>query len=336
MSESREHASAVGCYEKPEDNPCKTCASVTCARIWKLDCVRTNIYKELEVYSSNLFASIASKHIQSATGSLAMNPQRRILKLSFKGQSPSDIKLQVMLAGGRVIESNEELSKKLLQFLRASATVLYSIEGSSIIRKSLLLAYELANKNEDRLLFQVLELWRLTNTICRKDFWHLSFETLSEEDKPQQLNGSESPHFANMAYAQIRAAAEMHASSLSKNIMIDLEKRLGRKERCQGFETFLIGVTLLNCVERMVWSLKAYSNGSEMTEVVSSMKSIDLYVEQAESFSEFISKLFGMRGIVLRVRTNHENGVLQAIATNAPIAKGWLSSIELTSMFCFT
>lgn len=64
------------------------------------------------------------------------------------------------------------------------------------------------------------------------------------------------------------------------------------------------------------------------------MKSIDPYVEQAESFSEFISKLFGMRGIILRVRTNQENGVLQTIATNAPIAKGWLTKIELTSMSC--
>lgn len=66
------------------------------------------------------------------------------------------------------------------------------------------------------------------------------------------------------------------------------------------------------------------------------MKSIDLYVDQAESFSEFISKLFGMRGIIVRVRTNQENGILQAIATNTPIAKGWLSNIELTSMSCFT
>lgn len=120
---------------------------------------------------------------------------------------------------------------------------------------------------QDRLLFQVLELWRLTNIMCRKDCWHLTFETLSEEDKPQELNGSEGPHSANIAYAQIRAVAEMHASSLSKNVMIELEKRLGRKERCQGFGTFLVGVILLNCIERMVWSLKAYSSELKMTEV---------------------------------------------------------------------
>ncbi|KAL9043246.1 MAG: hypothetical protein Q9214_003561 [Letrouitia sp. 1 TL-2023] len=114
------------------------------------DCVRTNIYKELEIYSSNLFTSIASNCIKSATSSLVMNPQRRILKISLQGQSSSDIKLQMLLVGGRVSESNEELSKKLLQFLRASATILYSVEGSSIIRKSVFLAYELANKNEVR------------------------------------------------------------------------------------------------------------------------------------------------------------------------------------------
>lgn len=79
-----------------------------------------------------------------------MNPQRRILKMSLEGQSPRDINLQILLVGGRVSESNEVLSRKLLQFLRASATILYSVEGSSIIRKSVFLAYELANKNEVR------------------------------------------------------------------------------------------------------------------------------------------------------------------------------------------
>ena len=33
------------------ESPCKTCASVTSARIWKLECLRTNIYKELDIYS---------------------------------------------------------------------------------------------------------------------------------------------------------------------------------------------------------------------------------------------------------------------------------------------
>lgn len=45
--------------------------------------------------------------------------------------------------------------------------------------------------------------------------------------------------------------------------MIDLERRLERKEKCQGFETFLVGVLLLNCVERMCFAFKRVSD--EMT-----------------------------------------------------------------------
>lgn len=32
------------------ESPCKTCASVMSARVWKLDCMRTNIYKELDIF----------------------------------------------------------------------------------------------------------------------------------------------------------------------------------------------------------------------------------------------------------------------------------------------
>ena len=56
-------------------------------------------------------------------------------------------------------------------------------------------------------------------------------------------------------------------STLSKSIMIDLEKRLERKERCQGIECYLVGVIFLNCVERMSWCLKAHENTKETPEV---------------------------------------------------------------------
>jgi len=35
------------------DNPCKTCAAVTSARVWKLDCIRTSIVKEFELYHTS-------------------------------------------------------------------------------------------------------------------------------------------------------------------------------------------------------------------------------------------------------------------------------------------
>ncbi len=49
--------------------------------------------------------------------------------------------------------------------------------------------------------------------------------------------------------------------------MVDLEKRLERKERCQGFETFFVGVILLNCIERMSWAMVRASHTEEVQDV---------------------------------------------------------------------
>jgi len=34
------------------ESPCKSCLAVTTQRVWKLECTRTSIYKELELYSA--------------------------------------------------------------------------------------------------------------------------------------------------------------------------------------------------------------------------------------------------------------------------------------------
>lgn len=74
---------------------------------------------------------------------------------------------------------------------------------------------------------------------------------LHEIDYPQT-------HFLLCAY--IRAAAEKSASILAKTIMNDLERRLERQFRARGFETFLIGVILLNCAEKMSWYFKTFED----------------------------------------------------------------------------
>lgn len=50
--------------------------------------------------------------------------------------------------------------------------------------------------------------------------------------------------------------------------MVELEKRLERKERCQGFETFFVGVILLNCIERMSWAMNRASLTNEIQDVI--------------------------------------------------------------------
>ena len=71
-----------------------------------------------------------------------------------------------------------------------------------------------------------------------------------------------------MIQAQFQAVAETRTSAISRSIMIDLEKRLERKEKCRGFETFLVGIILLNCTERMCWALKSLDEKVQNSEVI--------------------------------------------------------------------
>lgn len=58
--------------------------------------------------------------------------------------------------------------------------------------------------------------------------------------------------------AQLRSAAEKRGADLSKSVMSDLERRLIQKEKGGTFETFLVAILLLNCVERICWLFRAW------------------------------------------------------------------------------
>lgn len=57
---------------------------------------------------------------------------------------------------------------------------------------------------------------------------------------------------------QLLMAAEKRAASLGKFVMNDLERRLLQRQQANPFETFLVAVLLLACVERMCWLFKTW------------------------------------------------------------------------------
>ncbi|KAL9039225.1 MAG: hypothetical protein Q9180_002654, partial [Flavoplaca navasiana] len=124
--------------------------------------------------------------------------------------------------------------------------------------------------DQDKLLAQSFNLWSLTQVIISNpDDLDISLHPFDgePEDHPQQpCQSGESReriprpfHSHHTITAQLQAAAEQGACDISKDIMVELEKRLERKERCQGFETFFVGAILLNCIERMCWAIKRAS-----------------------------------------------------------------------------
>ena len=190
-----------------------------------------------------------------------------------------------------------------------------------------------------------------------------TFKEQASIPSPQTSSTIELEHIAS----QFRAAASCLSSSLSKIIMVELERRLERRDRCQGFSTYLAGILLLNCVERLCWCLRsAHENltasdqdvratnwlfgnyipqdsaddiltSHRFIQLWPSEKPIDYFLTQSSQFAAFLSKLFKMRGILLQIRPEpgDEDGILGTNSDMSPLADQWLRELKLTSKTSF-
>lgn len=216
---------------------------------------------------------------------------------------------------------------------------------------------------QDKLLAQTVDLYALTRIITNDpdDWKYFLYPTNTHAEDAEQSSTTPDaftdprrlpPESGKYMAAQIKAAAEHRASTISKNVMIDLERRLERKERCQGFETTLVGILLLNCVERMCWAFQRVKNEMTPQDVSDTPdqcihipqsallthsiqwpleNSYEYYLDQAASFAEFLAKLYKMRGVLLQLHPMSEDGILHTSPSIAPLADHWLRELRLTS-----
>ncbi|KAL8785221.1 MAG: hypothetical protein Q9213_003490 [Squamulea squamosa] len=236
-----------------------------------------------------------------------------------------------------VDQTPDQVSSKLLPYMRATVSHPSYEEPPLLSNRT----FGIAVRSEDTLLAQSFDLWSLTQAITSgPDHWDISVKPRSIRPEDQrQLSGQAgeasdivhgSSQFRQIITAQLQAAAEQGACDISKHIMVELEKRLERKERCQGFETFFVGIILLNCVERMSWAMERASRTEEAKDWPLG-RPLESYMDQDAHFAEFLSKLFQMRGILANVKQIPEGGMLLGSHGNAPIVDEWLGELQFTS-----
>ncbi len=86
-------------------------------------------------------------------------------------------------------------------------------------------------------------------------------------NEPVRINETNNPQSYQLICSQLRSAAEKLAATISKTVLNELEKRLERRDKCRGFETFLVGIVLLSCVEKMSWYYKTFDDVKWSAEV---------------------------------------------------------------------
>ncbi|KAL9604556.1 MAG: hypothetical protein Q9179_001816 [Wetmoreana sp. 5 TL-2023] len=365
------------------ESPCNTCASVISARVWKLDCVRTNIYKELDVFNTGAFGIMASRLLERSQGQSRLRRGQYSIRFAHAEKDVAPISFGARLEqrqdtqnagtfGTETLptalevpfldETPEQISSKLLPYMQMTISHLSYEEPSRFMGPSIRTALKIVQAGnehpdtdlpaskartqktltQDRLLALSLDLWALIQVVVsRPKDWQLSpaphdvsTADQGQESAPVGSSALASPiQTSQCITAQLQAAAEQRASFISRNVMIELEKRLERKEKCQGFETFLVGILLLNCVERMSWAMRSVSDSGKDQDWPLE-EPVNHYLDQAARFAEFLAKLYKMRGILLHVRQSAEDGILLPRPLNGPEVSEWLNGLHLSGRSC--
>ena len=122
------------------------------------------------------------------------------------------------------------------------------------------------------LLERVLELWIATHiladgelqwkTFCNPTLPPTSMHSLAQpsDDGRTPIDSVTNSESYELLCSQLRAATEKRASQLSKSVMNDLERRLLQRQQSGWFETFLVALILLNCVERTCWLFRSWDD----------------------------------------------------------------------------
>ena len=134
--------------------------------------------------------------------------------------------------------------------------------------------------------------------------------------------------------SQLRAAMEKRAMALSKTVLNDMERRLLQRQKSGWFETFLIAIVLLNCVERLCWLFRSWDN-EEFAPRWPLDKRPPYYYTKAEGFSDILHMLLRMRSLPPKTVVNPETGILKAVEGSDENAVRWFDMIQVTRTYSF-
>ena len=333
-----------------DGTPCDTCKNVESARVWKQPCSRTKIAEDFQMYSAGLHVVLAH-HEVNATKSRALfrsSPHQieashypeTTVYATFNGLEGQVIPVEGNIDPGlsgdfstntlRILDSdNDDLPMKLEAYMKRISGVFFAREPSHFMNATLILAQQLAVEKADVLLESALELWSIVHILVDHELrW-----TISERidiDAPAGHGTAISPNSGDGTYnllgLQLNAAAEKKASVICKHVLSQLERRLlERVSPANSFETFLIVIIILNCVEKSTWLFKSWEQESFKARWPLDKNPI-WFASQGEHLTDMLQMLLRMRNVPPKIYIR-DDGVL---ATDSdPVAHDYFESIQL-------
>ncbi|KAF2746395.1 hypothetical protein M011DRAFT_487181 [Sporormia fimetaria CBS 119925] len=293
VRDMRRHGACIRCrmLKKPcsPGDPCRSCTFSEAARLWKQPCFRTRIAEEFTLYSVGLQATLTFQALGYARNQLRLDPvPGRLeathhvdsnifatfptLRSSDQAMANADIDPVILGTfaplGVEIIDDEDTIPTRLEHYVQKSVHAFVDAESSPFMAKTIQTGFALGGTNPDGLFLKVVELWHLTQILTSRDLrWHLYSNPVAaptmtptiitqselEEEARVPITPREHSTSYRLITLQLQAAAEKRAGPQARMVMNDLERRLLRRQQIHPFETFLIAVILLACVERMCW-----------------------------------------------------------------------------------
>ena len=407
VQEVRKRGACIRCrmLKKPcsGDNPCNTCQNVESARLWKQPCIRTRIAEEFNLYSAGLHAVLSFHAISQAKGQIRLSqipgrieathyPDSGIVATftPLKCLAPGDVDPTILGAIApsqlEIIDTEDDIGGKLDHYVKAVVPSFCESEESAFMRVTTNISLSISSTNSDNLLNKVRELWNLTRILNSPSlYWHFfSNPSLAPTINPPTINTSDLETINrtpisrtqnelsyNLIKSQLMGATEKRAATLARIVMNDLERRLLQRQQANPFETFLVAVVLLACVERMCWLFRTWedhNNPSPMNTVHITQPPTDeatadeqlaralraapaddsdipprnpgwpldkppaYYSQQGERFSDILFMLLKMRGVPPKPEVRPIDGVLAIYGDGGDDkVREWYEGIGVTS-----
>lgn len=301
-----------------DESPCGTCKSVESARLWKVPCIRNRLGEDFAMYSAGLHTVLAHREETRTQATIHRTDVSHVIECSHFPQTT--VYATFNAREGRPITSvgnidpgldanfninsvkwldheRDDLPVKLEAYMKRMSNVFFENESSDFMRITLTIAQALAVEKDDALLSLVLELWSVVHILVDHELsWTISERVNPDAPAGQgpiiDRNANRSTY--DLLCLQLNAAAEKKAALICKKVMSDLEKRLMQRVP-NAFETFLVGIILLNCVERSTWLFKSWEQESFNSRW-------PLNERQPSSFCAQGDKMTDMLDMLLRVR----------------------------------
>ena len=334
-----------------EETPCITCQSVEGPRLWKEPCTRARLADSFSLYTAGLLSTLAHHDVSQIKSSLQFDSSSDSLELShfdhfhvkltltaLQGQHAATAGMNGFPTRAPVILVDREasgFSKKIEEYLEAVAPALFDQERFHFMKVTLKLAAELDSLKQDLLLRKTLDLWTATQILSDL---HLDWKIASVQESSSSkyraiIDEASDPHSHALISGQLRGAVEKRAEHLSKFVMQKLEKRFIEPHKNNQFETFLIAVILLNCVERVSWLFCTWQNELSARRWPLE-KTPETYTSQGDGFSDVLHMLLRVRTLIPRATSQADDGILRTFDTDSDeTATKWFESVGITKQF---